>query len=63
MSRPQITLRYEIMTVERTVEETLEAPDDWDSMSDGDRHQWCLDALGDGISNYLGTSYEWEGMD
>lgn len=59
MARPQITLRYEIMTVDRINDEVMDAPDGWESMTDDERNKWCEDAIEDGFANYIATSYDW----
>lgn len=62
MSRPQITLRYEYLKrlADNVGDETVDAPDGWESMTEEQRHKWCQETLEEGLSDYIGTSYEWE---
>lgn len=61
---PQIKLRYEwLKTHEDFHDEEVKAPDGWETMTDHERHQWCVDALTEGLNDYISTSYEWEGME
>lgn len=65
MSKPQITLRYEYLKrlADDVSDETMDAPDGWESMTDDERHQWCVDTIDEGMADYIGTSYQWEGME
>jgi hypothetical protein len=58
-----IKLRYEINTRDRVIVEELEEPADWAAMTNPEREAYCIAALTDGLSNYVGTSFEYEGQD
>lgn len=58
-----IILRIEIMTVERMIEVEMDEPADWPTMTAAERDAWCLDGLADLVPNYVGTGFEYEGME
>lgn len=59
-----IRLRYEIPSGKNGVnEEEIELPEGWGAMSEQERHDWCLEAIADGLGNYISTSYDWDGME
>lgn len=56
-----ITLRVEVMTVQRMTEEDIEEPEDWGSMTPPQRRKWCDEAVGDMRNNLVSTSYGYPG--
>ena len=62
IERPQITLRYEYLKrlADDFSDETIDAPEGWESMTDDERSEWCQATIDEGMSDYISTSYEWE---
>ena len=58
-----ITLRVEIMTVQRMTEEEIDEPEGWSEMAAEQRRAWCQEAVEDMRSNLVGTSYNYPGQD
>ncbi len=56
-----ITLRVEIMTVQRLIEDEIEDPEEWATMTPAQRREWCEEAVSDMRSNYVGMSYSYPG--
>ncbi len=60
--RPRITLRWEVMRAAGMHEHTFDAPDGWETWTSEQRQEFCEENLQEGLSDYVGTSYEYEGM-
>lgn len=64
MAKPKITIRYEYLKRDDQLhDEEFDVPEGWAAMTDTERHDWCAETAADGLSDYISTSYEWEGME
>ena len=58
-----ITLRVEIMTVQRMTEEKIEEPEGWSGMTASQRREWCEEAVSGMRDNLIGMTYEYPEQD